>query len=597
MAGVPVVIAGDEALVGKFSGNQRIAQGHQRGLNRIAAAFVAWLLAQPFVASAADPAPQAPSGAIPRIEQLRASNPAPKDNSAALPDQPATPKELGKPADDILVDVASYAVNDSASSALKTALPGLTAPFVGKQRSYEDLVNAASTVTRFMQRELGYYLAYAYLPAQAPADGVIKIEVLDGRLDEVIVKWPENLPVKHEVIEGYLSKLKSGDILRVRDVERVVFLINDLYGIRVRFEVKSGRTPGTASLVVTPQAETRLTGRVDLDMNGSRYSGVGRISGVAAWASPLNRGDSLTASGLVTITGGLKFALVNYSTPVGSDGLKLGASVSSVQYQLDKHIIASNFHGEATALGAYALYPVIRSRNLNTFTSATLESKDYSDVQQLVPRNSRTQDLQLGLVGDFRDNWLTGGVNTYELSWMHGHLSLQNGLLTVPANFNKYGLGYSRLQNLISGRLMAYVRYKGQVAGNNLDNTERMSLGGPSGIRAYAPGEGTADSAHVLTTELRWLPPESLFGRSAREMVFSAFYDLGMAKVQQHPASSADSTLDNSPTLGGAGLGFVWERPSLFAVRMSLAWPTQGVSVNDKQPRSPRMYATFSKNL
>ena len=125
---------------------------------------------------------------------------------------------------------------------------------------------------------MGYYLGYAYLPEQTPADGVVRIAVLEGRLDEVILNWPDKMPVKRAVVEAYLARLKPGEILRVRDVERVVFLVNDLHGLTARFEVKAGRTPGTATLVVTPQPERRVVSRAEIDTAGSRYSGVVRAA-------------------------------------------------------------------------------------------------------------------------------------------------------------------------------------------------------------------------------------------------------------------------------------------------------------------------------
>ena len=88
-----------------------------------------------------------PPGAVPTPEQLRprtdAANP-----DASLPPTPAVPRELGKPSDDITLDVASYEVDASAPAALRAALPAITAPFVGPRRSYEDMVNAAAAVTR-----------------------------------------------------------------------------------------------------------------------------------------------------------------------------------------------------------------------------------------------------------------------------------------------------------------------------------------------------------------------------------------------------------------------------------------------------------------
>ena len=79
-------------------------------------------------------------------------------------------------------------------------------------------------------------------------------------------------------------------------------------------------------------------------------------------------------------------------------------------------------------------------------------------------------------------------------------------------------------------------------------------------------------------------------------MVFSVFYDVGFAKVRQD-LEGAPSLTDNTPTLAGAGIGFVWDRPQSFAMRISLAWPTQGEAVNDKKERTPRVYAVFTKSL
>ena len=114
-------------------------------------------------------------------------------------------------------------------AALKAALPELTRPFVGTQRSYEDLVNAAAAVTRYLQRDLGFYLGYAYLPEQSPEGGRVRIAVLEGRLDEVVLDWPEGMPVRREVVEAYLARLKPGEILHVRDVEREAFARELLY--------------------------------------------------------------------------------------------------------------------------------------------------------------------------------------------------------------------------------------------------------------------------------------------------------------------------------------------------------------------------------
>lgn len=540
-----------------------------------------------------------PPGAVPTPEQLRPPLPVAKPDTA-LPSAPAVPRELGKPSDETTLDVSSYSVDASAPAQLRAALPALTAPFVGKRRGYEDLVNAAGAVTRYLQREMGFYLGYAYLPEQTPVDGVIRIAVLEGRLDEVILNWPDKMPLERSVVEAYLARLKPGEILHVRDVERIVFLVNDLRGITARFEVKSGRTPGTASLVVTPQPENRIVSRAEVDTSGSRYSGVARLSWLSTISSPFGRGDGLVLNALSTTTRGLMFGLAGYTLPVGSDGLKLGASLSLVRYELDRVELPLGLAGDAATVTLYSLYPVIRSRNLNLFALASLDSKQFNDRTEStgLETRKRATDLQLSVSGDARDDLLTGGVSTYELSMIHGRVSASRPLPTdIAPNYTLVRANVSRLQNLSANRLLLYANLKGQIATKNLDSTEQFQLGGPDRVRAFAPGEGTGDTGLVLSLELRYLPPEDWFGRVARELVFSAFYDTGRIKFKDTPLSVpvGEDPVANTSTLSGWGIGAVWDRPRDFALRAYFAWPSSGVAVNDTVVKKPRVYLTANK--
>ena len=548
------------------------------------------------------PAPptEKPPGSVPQPEELRQRTLPPISNSASVPDAPV-PRELGKPSDELTLDVTAYSVDETAPTPLRAALPALTQRFTGTGRSYEDLVNAASAVTRYLQRELGYYLGYAYLPEQTPVNGVIRIAVLEGRLDEVILNWPDKMPVDRSVVEAYLARLKPGEILRVREVERIVFLVNDLRGLTARFEVKAGRTPGTASLVVTAQPEDRYAAKVEVDSLGSRYSGVLRGSVQGTVASPAGRGDGLVVNVLSSFTRGLEFLLGGYTVPVGSDGLKVGVSGSYVHYKLDPSLLDhTDLSGDATAITLYSLYPVVRSRNLNLFGLVSIDSKRFNDKLFGLTQKKTSYDLQLSVSGDARDDLLTGGVNTFELVALRGNLKPANPAAENenPRNFTLARFSASRLQNLISNRLLLLASLKGQYALNNLDHTEQFQLGGPERVRAFGPGEGTGDTGAVASIELRYLPPEEWFGRLSRELVFSTFFDIGTIRFRHQP-----TTLDLQPanfvnrsTLSGVGIGAVWDRPRDFSARLSLSFPISGVAVNDVR-KSPRIYFTANKSF
>lgn len=519
--------------------------------------------------------------------------------SAELPpERPLPARELGKPDDDLRLDVAAFTVAADAPAALREALPRLTAAFTGPGRGFEDLVNAANEVTRFLQRDLGYYLGYAYIPEQVFDGHRVRIAVLEGRLDRVVLNWADGLPVAREVVEGYLARLQPGEVLTVAAVERTVFLINDLRGITTRAEVKAGAAPGTAILEFTPHAESRYSGSVDADLNGSRYIGGQRLGGQIIMASPLGRGDGLSGSLLSSTTGGLRFALLGYTRPAGADGLKVGASLSAVNYRLDKREFPLGLDGTGTTLNLFALYPWVRSRNLNLFVLGAVDAKHYVDRVAALATPKRVDDVNVGLSGDFRDSLLSGSVNTFEVNLLQGRLRFPAGTPVGnddAARFTKLSFSASRLQNLLSNRLLAYLTVRGQWAADNLDSTEQFRAGGPNGVRAFGPGEGTGDNGVVGSLELRWLPPASLFGRWASELVLAAFYDGAVLQYRHDPTRvERDPGYINHARLAGAGVSLVWARANQFALRLSLATPTAGQARGEDSLRRLRLYAQGS---
>jgi hemolysin activation/secretion protein len=530
-----------------------------------------------------------------------------------MPDVPKKPpRELGKPDDDLRIDIDRYSLDDTAPAALRARLAALTQNFVGKDRSFEDLNNAKAEVTRFLQSELGYYLGYAYVPEQIFKDGVVQLAVLEGRLDKVVLKWPagQALPVRREVVQGFLDQLKEGDILLVRDVERVVFLVNDLSGMRARFDIQPGSQPGTANIVVTPVAESIWSGKAEADANGSRYLGAFRLGGLVQMNSPLGAGDVLTANALTSTTQGLTFGLLGYSSPVGSDGIKVGASLSAVKYQLDKDLFALDLNGTAVNFTGYGLYPVIRARNLNLFSVLSAEHKTYEDRQGAADSRSKKTVVTLGLggTGDFRDAALGGGVSTYDANLISGRVNYPEGRpggLEDAPSFTKLTFGLSRLQDLLfvlpsfqdarTGKVLAYASIRGQVAFANLDTTEQFRIGGSEGVRAFASGEGTGDEGIVLSMEVRLLPPESWFGRVSSELVMSAFFDAGYVRYRHKTSPATVGAAANTELFSGAGVALSWVRPGEYALRASLAAPVSGVPRSDPLVRSPRLYLLATK--
>jgi hemolysin activation/secretion protein len=104
----------------------------------------------------------------------------------------------------------------------------------------------------------------------------------------------------------------------------------------------------------------------------------------------------------------------------------------------------------------------------------------------------------------------------------------------------------------------------GQQASKNLDSSEKFSLGGVNGVRAYPQSEATGDEGYKATIELRRTLTANVQG--------TVFYDYGSVKINKNPFGPAAS---NNRSLGGVGFG-VNANVKTVQLRASMAWRTQG---------------------
>lgn len=505
--------------------------------------------------------------------------------------------ELGKPLNDLSLTVTAYRL-EGLNPQYEQAIQARLQPYTGTSRSFEDLSSAAQIVTAYLQSEAGLYLAYAYLPAQDIKEGVVTIQALPGVLESVEVNWPaEPLRVDRDIVESHLNRLIPGTVIRVSEVERVVFLLNDLRGIRMSFAIKPGTQPGRAILVATPSNDKALTGSIGLDANGSRFAGTYRGIASMSWESPLGLGDSLSASHLQSETGGLDFTLLGYTLPVGSNGLKLGANISSVNYALNDNDFPLGLNGDAESQGVFALYPLVRSRNLNLFALVGYDKKEFTDRRSLAGLETvkELDSYRVSVSGDARDSALGGGLSFFSLSIEESEVTYPAGVPfglddDIKATRVNYSLG--RLQSVVPGQLMLWGFARGQHALDNLDSSEQCSLGGATAVRAFAQGETSGDSCDLLTLEVRYLPSASWLGTSAREMSLNFFYDQGRVRFRKD-AGTRPLGFDNHAELAGYGIALAWDRQNVFTFNLSLAWELAGIRRSDPKPQSPRIFASY----
>jgi hemolysin activation/secretion protein len=472
-------------------------------------------------------------------------------------------------------------------------LAELVKPWVGRKLDLAGLNEAAGAITRHYQAA-GQFLSYAYLPAQKVADGVIEIAVLEGRIESVQVASAPDVRLRDEVVQEHMAPVIDKQPVLQAEVERQMLLLNDLPGVVARAAFTPGSSLGAAEAVVSVAEDDPLVVDLGLDNYGSVSSGEYRLGLGLEFRDLFGRGDDTLVRLIISNQKRLVSGTIGTWIPVGGSGLKLGAAVSSLTYELGSPFNALGATGTATSILLRARYPIVRTQMLNIGFDADIERKRLRDELQLIGSdNPKTSSLAHGAFAfDARDGLGGGGITTGALSAAVGYLQLLDATaaqvdaagLQTAGNFKKAGLTLTRQQALV-GPVGAYLRYTGQFAHRNLDSSEKIALGGAGAVRAYAPGEAVVDDGRIVTVELRYA--RDYLGGS---MLWSLFYDRGWGRIAIDPLAAAAAS--NEPRLSGSGFGLQWNAGE-FGLAASLAWRGDRVPTAEGGDPRPRLYFQF----
>jgi hemolysin activation/secretion protein len=527
------------------------------------------------------------------LRQIEGTPAPPKLQDAPVIDQrPALRREISD-VPDLVVDITAFRLV-GVPEAEQPAILDKLVERRGAGKTFQDILDAAGLVRAHLNGR-GYLLAQAYVPEQRLQGGVVEIAVLMGELGRVELNFDPATPVDRSRVEAYLARLQPGAVLHTGDLERVLFLLNDMHGVRAVSTIRPGSSPGTADLLVEVKPDKTLSGNVQLDNMGSRYTGVQRAQGGVVVGSPLGQGDSLSLRGIFSQDSGINFGSVSYVLPVGSDGWRVGASFSNLNYKLLTRTGVPPHTGEASDALLFALYPLVRSRNFNVFVQAGYDHKTFIDTPAAGAEVHRRSDSALvTLSGDLRDRFLGGGINSFSLAYTHGSVDNPTAVQGTPQGlFRRINPFYARLQTIGQTGWLVFLRYAGQFTVDRLDSSEKFSLGGPTGVRAFPVGEAPADRAHLVSAELRYAFP-SREGGLPGALVGTLFMDWGHARLDRDPSAGNGVFDKNNRILSGVGVGLNWATAASWSAQASLAWRVQGDLVNDKLDQRPRAYAQIT---
>ncbi len=258
-----------------------------------------------------------------RLEETRPPLPefAPEEEPPALVPPPVpppapepSPAPPPRPGEELSSGVRVYvrAFEFSGNTAFDDAtLAAVLEPYTGRTLSTEELIQARDAVTRHYVAE-GYVSSGAVLPDQTVEDGVIRLEIVEGRLGEVAVAGLATLDPAF--VEDRL-RLAAGvplDVDRLR--ERIQLLLGDPAIERVNARLGPGRELGESRLELDVVEAPPY--RTDLRISNDRSPAIGAEGAELAvtFGNLLGRSDPLRLQ--LEVSEGLRDFTAGYSVPL-----------------------------------------------------------------------------------------------------------------------------------------------------------------------------------------------------------------------------------------------------------------------------------------
>jgi hemolysin activation/secretion protein len=424
-------------------------------------------------------------------------------------------------------------------------LHAVLGPVAGTSQDMTGLKGLAEKISQHYHKA-GYVFARAYLVPQEIAEGVLRIDIMEGQYGQVKASGDYE-----KEAQPYLSSLLPNAVIYDRTLEKTTLILSDQPGIYVIPVLSRGQKAGTSDLDVRILRTERLMGSIGVDNYGNRYSGRYRVRIEGDMNSFFAAFDQLSLQTLLT-TEKLWTGKLAYGVPLGYSGLRGQAIYSHTHYELGKDFSYLNATGFAKIVAVGTSYPLQRSHALSVYLQMMFQHKSledrYNSINQIQGKNSNSLNLSASFKEE--DQRWSGGITTGSFSWTPGVLYLDSALLTADRTTAQTEGHYDRLNASISReqrlpqRWSFFGQFSGQWATKNLDSSEGFGLGGAQGVRGYPVGEGYGDGGWIANLECRYLMKDYFTP--------FLFYDRGWVRFNMRPWPGSGA---NTRTLSSTGFG------------------------------------------
>lgn len=382
-----------------------------------------------------------------------------------------------------------------------TQFSDVVGSFVGQELDAGGLERLARAIADRARAE-GLVFASAMVPPQSIRMGIVRVQLDEGRVDEVRIKGARSAR-----LERLLQSL-AGHAVRSAELERVLLTAADLPGVTVgqsRFERAGGR-----GILHVEVSRKRARGKVEVDNSGSAEVGKVRARLSVDLSDLLGEGDNLSVNAVTTPGQPKELAFVSaqYERRIGDSGLSASVTAAAGRTHPDPNLQLIETKAHSHYLSGQISYPVVRSMKANVSVAAELA---YLSVAQDLLGVATTRDdivtLTVSAWGNMRltNSQLAAGVSVAQGLDLFGATEPGDFLTSrfdASGRFTKF-TGWATWRTHLDRQTTLKVSVVSQLSSAPLLAAQEIGIGGTSFGRAYDFSQRFGDEGVIGSIELR----------------------------------------------------------------------------------------------
>jgi hemolysin activation/secretion protein len=491
-------------------------------------------------------------------------------------------------------DIWEFAIEGN-SILTATQVEQVVTPFLGEHKQLRD-VEAARAALEKVYQDAGYLTVLVDLPEQEVTGGVVRLSVIEGRIDRMSVRGSRYFSQGY--IRDKVPELADGKVPNFNVVQTQLAEVNRSEDRRVQPLLRPGKTPGTveAELKVTDQLP--LNTSLEVNNRHAPYTTPLRAQATLRYDNLFQRDHSLSVTAITAPAepSQSKVLALSYAVPLPAGDAWLGYAV--VSDSVIEPLGAATVQGKGFTLGLRRVYALTGLSNYSHTLTLGADFKDLKErlsvkgVDETLSTPLRYMPFSLGYNATAQHE---GGAQT--TATVTGNIGFK-GLLrrevdcpgsgrvdqfACKTNEADGGFAYARLDvrhlRPLWGQWTAQLRVAGQVANEPLVGAEQFALGGGDTVRGYLEAEASGDDAWLGSLEVRspnWA--SAVAGSEAKawlnELGLFLFVDTGQVKTLNPSFGQVSST-----RLGGAGVGVKLRALRTLSATVDVASPFDNTAV------------------